>query len=128
MVCGWVFNTDKKIAGQLDYPYTATNADKIKKLVYSPEEHLDHALNTVKDWPLATRLRVSNLDIDIAIPANDEAWMWLNTYFAAERWGITFLYPSIEQMPNSVWWAINEVNSFVRHWENEQHKKESKHG
>jgi hypothetical protein len=95
-------------------------------LVYSPADHLSHAINTVKNWPLATRLRTSKLDIDIAIPEHDEVWTWINTYFAAERWGIGFLYTNIEQMPNSTWWGINEVNKFMKNWEYEQTKKGNK--
>jgi hypothetical protein len=75
---------------------------------------------------LKTRLNVAKLNIDAVIPHNDEVWTIINTYFSADKWGIQFIYPTMADIPNRIWWGIQFVKNELIKIENEEHEKSLK--
>jgi len=104
----WLISENKNNYESIQYPALVSNSLRINKKVYSKEEHIKHALQFSR-WSLETKLNVSKLNITDIINDSDEVWDYISLYYDVEQFGISFIYGSMENIPNRVYWAIKRI-------------------
>lgn len=71
---------------------------------------------------LETKLNIAQLNIIDIIPDNDISWQYINLYYDVQQFGIQFIYSSIHDIPNDVYWALRFIKQKLNEIEYNRYK------
>ncbi len=110
------------MGAEVEYPCEVGNLDKKRRIVNDREEHLAHALSSIKGSDFL-KLRASKFPIQFYI--SDDAKLLHSIYVDCKRWGISWLYPTYNDIPYLVKWGLDLISAEYDRLESEELKSSS---
>lgn len=118
----WLWNGQQSTS-KPEYPVEIKNINGETRLVTNSEEHLEHALQTPKRRGIDTfaQLHVAKYPISEFISFNSK--ILHSIYVDTKRYGITYVYPTLEDTPALVKWGLDLIGNEYQKLENKKYQQ-----
>ncbi len=107
---------------EITYPFVSTNSNGVRREVGNLEDHIAHALEPgKKSVGIFAKLYLAGVPIVKYISNNST--ILHSIYIDTKRYGITYVYPTMDQTPAIVKWGLDIIGAEYQRLENQRNKQ-----